>query len=178
MNQFPVHTSLARVVCVVCLHIGTSARADDMSCKPVRDAMLAMRGVKYDARIVTTMPGRKPIMGEEIYTRDATYHQVLGRWLKTPTSPQKELAGEKSIDADFAGCAHLGDEAVNGGAADVYTAHIVSKAPVPLTNDMKIWISRSHKLPLRIESDTSVLLLGKSHTSKHYGYGDIKPPAM
>lgn len=49
------------------------ARADDLSCNPVRDATLGMTAVKCDAKIVTTQPNRKPIVSEEIYTLDATH---------------------------------------------------------------------------------------------------------
>jgi hypothetical protein len=151
--------------------------ADDLACKPVRDAMLTLTGVKYDARIVTTMPGSKPIVGEVIYTLDATYQLLLGRWVKTTTSPQRQLEGERKLGATFTNCVRVGNEAVNAEPAAVYTAHTENRTLVPFTGTLKLWVSRKRGLPLRTEADSSVLLLGKSHTIKLYSYGNIRPPA-
>jgi hypothetical protein len=138
--------------------------------------MLAMTGVKYDARIVTTMPGRKPIVGEQIYTLDATWRQLLGRWIRTPTSPKNELDGEKKINATFMDCRHENDAAMSGEAVAVYTAKTRSFTLVPFTGDLKLWISRKRGVPLRSEANATVPLLGASHTVKTYRYDNIRPP--
>ena len=176
-KRFDKH-GLTLAVCGISLVLATGVRADDMPCKPVRNAMLAMTGVKYDAKIVTTMPNRKPIMNEEIYTLNATYHQLLGRWIKTPTSPQRELEGEKNIDSSFTDCHRLGGAAINGEAVIVYTAKTQNRTPVPFTGDLKLWVSVKSRVPLRSEANTAVPLLGKSHTVKTYNYDNVGPPRM
>ena len=168
--------SLRLTACGVSLVLAAGVHADDMSCKPVRDAMLAMTAVKYDAKIVTTQPNRKPIVNEEIYTLDATYHQLLGRWIKTPTSPQRELEGEKNIDSSFTDCHRLGDAAINGGVVRVYTAKTQNHTLVPFTGDLKLWVSVKSRVPLRSEANASIPLLGPSHTVKTYTYANVRPP--
>jgi hypothetical protein len=153
----------------------TSVQADDASCKPVRGAMLAKTAAKYDTKIVTTMPGRQPIIGEEVYTLDATWRQLLGRWIRTPTSPQKELDGEKSINATFTDCHREGDSTIGGEPVAIYAAKTRNATLVPFTGDLKVWVSRKG-LPLRTEANASVPLLGASHTVKSYTYNNIKPP--
>jgi hypothetical protein len=138
--------------------------------------MLAMTGVKYDARIVTTMPGRRPIVGEQIYTLDATWRQLLGRWIRTPTSPQNELEGEKKINATFLDCRHKNDAAMSGETVAVYTAKTRNFTLVPFTGDLKLWVSRKRGMPLRSEANATVPLLGASHTVKTYHYDNIREP--
>ena len=167
---------LTLAVCLVDLVLAVGARADDASCKPVRDAMLAMTAVKYDAKIVTTQPNRKPIVNEEIYTLDATYHQLLGRWIKMPTSPQRELEGEKNIDSSFTDCHRLGNAAINGEPVTIYIAKTQNRTLVPFTGDLKLWISVKTGVPLRSEANATIPLLGPSHTVKTYIYANIRRP--
>jgi hypothetical protein len=155
----------------------TAVHADDASCKPVRDAMLAKTTAKYDDKIVTTMPGRKPIVSEEIYTLDATWHLLLGRWIRTPTSPQKELDGEKGIRATFTGCRREGDSTIGGDPVAIYTAKTANLTLITFSGDLKVWVSRKNGLPLRTEANASVPILGRSHTVKSYRYDNIRPPA-
>ena len=178
MNKQFCKCGLMFAVCGVGLVFAAEVRADDASCKPVRDAMLAMTAVKYGAKIVTTQLNRKPIVNEEIYTLDATYHQLLGRWIKTPTSPQRELEGEKSIDSSFTDCHRLGGAAINGEAVTVYTAKTQNRTLVPFAGDLKLWISVKSRVPLRSEANASIPLLGSSHTVKTYTYANVRPPLM
>lgn len=169
-----------RSVCAAALVLAwqTQALADDLSCKPVRDAMLAMTGVKYDARIVTTMPGRTPIVGEQIYTLDATWRQPLGRWIRTSTSPQNELDGERRINATFSDCRHEDDAAMGGETVAVYTAKTRNFTLVPFTGDLKLWVSSKRGVPLRSEANATVPLLGASRTVKTYRYDNIRLPNL
>jgi hypothetical protein len=169
---------LAFVIAVAGMLPGANAWADDASCKPVRDAMLAMTRVKYDARIYTTMPSRKPIVGETIYTLDATWRQLLGRWIKTPTTPQEELEGEKSINATFTDCRHEGESSVNGEPEAIYMAKTRNLTLIAFSGDLKLWISKKHGVPLRSEANASVPLLGSSRTVKTYSYDNVRPPKM
>ncbi len=167
---------LILVACLIDLALAASTLADDASCKPVRDAMLAMTAVKYDAKIITTQPNRKPIVNEEIYTLDATYHQLLGRWIKMPTSPQRELEGEKNIDSSFTDCHRLGNAAINGEPVTIYVAKTLNRTLVPFTGALKLWISVKTGVPLRSEANATIPLLGPSHTVKTYTYANIRRP--
>ena len=178
MNKHFDKYGLTLAVCCVSLVFAAGVRADDTSCKPVRNAMLAMTAVKYDAKIVTTQPSRKPIVNEEIYTLDATYHQLLGRWIKMPTSPQRELEGEKNIDSSFTDCHRLGNAAINGEPVTIYIAKTQNRTLVPFTGDLKLWVSIKSRVPLRSEANAAIPLLGPSHTVKTYVYAGVRPPPM
>jgi hypothetical protein len=169
-------TGLALVFCTVGGVLRTGLRADDLSCKIVRDALLAMTAVKYDAKIVTTATGRAPIKNEEIYTLDATYHQVLQRWIKMPTSPARELVGEKKIDASFTGCHRLSDGTIDGEPVAIYAAKTNNRTLIAFSGDLKLWISLKRGMPLRSEANTAIPILGPSHTVKTYAYDNVRPP--
>jgi hypothetical protein len=157
--------------------ISPSVQADEAACKTLRDAMLAMTAVKYDAKILTTMPGRQAIVGEEIYTLDATYRQLLGRWLRTPTSPRKELDGEKGIIATFSDCHRQSSPMIGGEPVAIYRAKTTNLTLVPFSGDLTVWVSTKSGLPVRSEANASVPLLGASHTVKTYTYANVRAPS-
>ena len=167
---------VAFVVCAVGGALSFGVRADDVSCKVVRDAMFAMTTVKYDAKIVTTAAGRAPIENEEIYTLDATYHRLLGRWIKTPTSPARELAGEKNIDAAFTDCRRLSDGTIDHEPVVIYIAQTSNRTLISFTGDLKLWVSVKRGVPLRSEANSAIPILGASHTVKTYAYDNVRPP--
>ena len=169
-------TDLVFIVCAVGAVLSTGVRADDLSCRVVRGAMLAMTAVKYDAKIVTATAGRAPIENEEIYTLDATYHRLLGRWIKTPTSPARELAGEKNIDATFTDCRRRSDGTINREPFAIYTAKTSNRTLIAFAGNLKLWISVKRGVPLRSEANTAFPILGPSHTVKIYDYDNVRPP--
>ena len=178
MSKFVAKSGFAFVVCATGLLLVTAACADDASCKPVRDAMLATTATKYDANIVITVTGRAPIVSQTIYTLNATYHQVLRRWIKTPTSPARELAGEKNIDAMFTECRRLRDGTLSREPVAIYTAKTNNRTLVSFASDLKLWISVKRGVPLRSEANTAIPILGPSHTVKIYAYDNVRPPPI
>lgn len=142
----------------------------------MRDATYARMRVPYRSTIDTTQPNRKPIHGEEVYTLNMIYRQVLGRWIKTPTSPQKEIDGEKGIDATFSNCRHDGDSVLNGEPVTIYSATTRNVTLIPFTGDLKLWISKRHGIPVRSEANASIPVLGRSHTVKVFSYDNVSPP--
>ena len=89
-------------------------------------------GARYDGRadrhlqshikIETTQPGEAPIKSEEVYALNAYYKQVIGRWIKTATSPNDERAGEEKLDVGFTDCHKLPDATMANEPVSVYTA--------------------------------------------------------
>lgn len=103
---------------------------------------------------------------------------MLGRSIRTPTSPQRELEGEKNIDSSFADCHRPGDAAINGEPVAVYTAKTQNRTLVPFTGDLKLWASVKRRVPLRSEANAQIPMLGTSHTVKTYVYENIRSPKM
>ncbi|HEX4497373.1 MAG TPA: hypothetical protein VIE43_16990 [Thermoanaerobaculia bacterium] len=145
--------------------------ADDASCKPVVDALMAQAKASYHSTI--TANGKDG--GEEIYTTTAIYRGHGGHWTKIPATPQDRVEANKTVGASASHCRQVRVETVDGQLATVYTAHLQTQAPAS-TAEMQMWIGKASGLPLKVESD--VEMSGrKTHVSKHYAYGNVQAPA-
>jgi hypothetical protein len=167
LAPFPV---LAATILAVSL-AALPAQADDASCKPVVDAMMAQAKTSYRSSI--TANGRSG--GEEIYTTTAIYRGHGGHWVKIAATPQDRLDANRTVGASMSKCRQVRIETVDGQPATVYAAHAQTASPAT-TTEMQIWIGRSKGLPVKVESD--VEMSGrKTHVSKHYEYGNVQAPA-
>jgi hypothetical protein len=145
--------------------------ADDASCKPVIDALMAQAKASYRSSIKAD--GRDG--GEEIYTTAAIYRGHGGHWTKIPATPQDRVEANKTVGASASHCRQVRVETVDGQPATVYSAHLQTQAPAS-TTEMQMWIGKTNGLPLKVESD--VEMSGrKTHVSKQYAYGNVQAPA-
>lgn len=119
----------------------------------------------------------KPRQSELIFDGNAFYVLVTGRWKKSPMTVQgrREQEEENRKDAKNESCHYLGDEAVGGQGAAVYTAHAESDVG---TSDTKMWIAKGSGLLLKQEESVGG---GDSSQAEHfsirYDYADVHAPA-
>ncbi len=86
------------------------------------------------------------------------------------TRKETEADEEKTMT-----CRLVRDEAVNGEAAALYTAH---QQNPDVKSDSQIWISKSKGVPLKLEMDMDVGgAAGKSHRTMRYEYTNVQAPA-
>jgi len=168
---------LAVLVLTFCGSGMSHAIAEDAACTIIREATYARMRVLHRVIIDTTQPGRKPIHGQEIYLKTVQYRLLLGHWIKTATSPQQEIDGEKKLNATFSNCRKEGEGRINGQPAAIYSAKTRNLTLVPFNGDLRMWISRKTGLPLRSEANASIPFLGQSRTVKTYAYDNVRPPS-
>ncbi len=142
------------------------ANAQDAGCKLLYDA--AVLQARTPSHIYTTMTGPSGNLSTEtIATNDSIYMKIDNQWKKSSYSPQEEAKEAADKGRSYTNCQHVGDEAVNGEAAGVYTE--VNKES-EVTG--KVWISKKRGLPLKAD-----LTAGGRHISIRYEYDNIRPPA-
>jgi hypothetical protein len=64
-------------------------------------------------------------------------------------SPQQEIDGEKKLGTSFSDCRHEGDSAIRGEPVAIYSAETRNMTLVPVTGDLRLWISKKRGVPLR-----------------------------
>jgi hypothetical protein len=101
----------------------------------------------------------------------------LGHWVKSITSPQREIDGEKKLNATFSDCHKESDGVASGQPVAIYSAKTRNLTLVPFSGDLRMWISRRTGLPLRSEANASIPLLGQSRTIKVFSYDNVRAPA-
>jgi hypothetical protein len=165
----------------VALILGTLAYAADDGCKPVFEA-LDKAGVTASHMFSTgASESRKgaPDNGEVIRMggpAGAVYVMDGGKWNRIKTTAGEMLKmSQDSRNLTKHTCRYVRDEAVNGEAAAVYSAHSETE---DTKIDMTIRISKSKGLPLREDVEMDVGgAMGKSHKSVRYEYTNVRPPA-
>ena len=175
MSPFPrraVPSVLVLAAALLVSSIGVApAAADDASCKPILDALLAQARTAYRASI--TFNGTAG--GEEVYTTKAIYRGRDGHWTKIAATPEDRIAANHEVGAAMTNCHLVRADTLDGQAATVYSGHSQTVTPAS-TTEMQLWIGKSNGLPLQVDSDVS-MFGKKSHTSKHYSYGNVQAPA-
>jgi hypothetical protein len=154
-----------------------AAHAEDPVCKTVFDA--GETGMQTpNHQYVTQTGGTFGSTGhrsEIIHTIDASYVLVDGQWHRSrlDMKAMREQEQENRRNTKNARCAHVRDDAVDGEAAGVFSAHYESEyAKV----DALIWISSSSGLTLREELDMDAGELGKTHSSVRTRYAGVQAP--
>jgi hypothetical protein len=146
--------------------LGALANAQNADCKILYDA--AVLQARTPSHIYSTMTGSSGnVSMETISTNDSIYMKVGNQWKKSAYSPQEEAKEAADRGRSYTDCQHIGDEAVNGEAAGIYTE---VKKESEMTG--KVWISKKRGLPLKGDVTT-----GGGHISIRYDYDNIRPPA-
>lgn len=169
-------TVLGTLVLVLCGSL-SPAVAEESACNAIREATYARMRVPHRVISDTTMPERKPIHGQEVYLKTVRYQLLLGHWVKTVTSPQREIDGEKKLNATFSDCRLDRNSTIDGQPVAIYSAKTRNLTLIPVSGDLRIWVSRKTGLPLRSEAHASVPFLGQSLTIKVFSYDNIRAPA-
>lgn len=151
-----------------------SVHAQD-ECKKVLDAGERLTTTPHHA-YMTQVNGKKQELREDISVDGAIYIQVNGKWKKSPLTVQDRLKQqqENRATAKNTSCRHLRDEAVNGEAAEVYSAHGENEG---ITSDSLVWISKSKNQILREEEDIDESGT-KFHESVRYEYSNVAAPPV
>ncbi len=144
-------------------------------CKKVLDAGERLTTTPHHA-YMTQVNGKKQEVREEISVDGAIYVQVNGKWKKSPLTVQDLLKQqqENRATAKNMSCRHLRDEAVNGEAAEVYSAHAENEG---IASDSLVWISKSKNQILRQEDDIDETDT-KFHVSVRYEYTNVAAPPV
>jgi hypothetical protein len=125
-----------------------------------------------------TPTGPKAENSESITVDGVRYIMVRGKWTRSKVTLQETKAQEeenKKNAKDYT-CRFVRNEAVNGEAAALYSAHNVAEDS---TSDSQVWISKSRGLILKQEL---VLDSGgkdaKDRWSIRYEYSNVKAPQI
>ncbi len=169
---------LAALIAVACGSAPLArAQAD---CKVVFDASYKLRVTPhhgYTSHVTQVRNGQQVTdVLEDISVGGFMYIKVHGNWRKSPMNVQELLKQdeENRKNARNVSCHHLRDEAVNGEAAGVYSAHAETDN---VKSDSTVWISKSRGVILRQEEDVDVDG-NKSHMSLRFDYANISAPAV
>ena len=152
------------------------ARAQN-DCKFVFDAGDKVTMTPHHGYTTTTLQtGQKLSNGEAIFVGGVIYVRIHDQWKKSPMTVQdmQKQEQENRKETKNVSCRHVRDEAVNGEAAGVYSAHAETE---DMKTDSLIWISRSTGLILRQEEDLDSDS-NKSHVSVRYEYRNVSAPAV
>lgn len=175
INRIALFSALPAILACA-MSIGV-AHAEDPVCKLVFDA--GEKGAQVPNHQYLTQTGgtfgSTGRRSEIIHTADTSYILVGGQWHRSPLDikAMQEQEEENRRNTKNAHCAHVRDEAVDGEAAGVFSAHYESEyAKV----DALIWISRSSGLTLRHELDMDAGEMGKTHSSVRTKYSGIQAP--
>jgi hypothetical protein len=105
-----------------------------------------------------------------------TYLLDKGTWRRSPLTPQMQLdqMNENIANAKEFTCERVGDDAVGGEPAVVYTSHTVA-GNVAAT--ARLWVSKRSGLPLRNEEDVDTGDGDKRHISIRYEFTNVRAPA-
>lgn len=147
----------------------------DPACKPILDAN--HKTLDTANHMYTDMgggDGKKPT-GEMITINGDRYVLINGKWTKSrmTVAATKEQEAENIKNAKVLSCTRVGDDAVGGEAATVYTEHSQND---DTKSDGKIWVSKSRGVILKEEIDLDSGDSGKQHISLRYEYGNVKAP--
>ncbi|HEY2819828.1 MAG TPA: hypothetical protein VGJ06_02200 [Candidatus Acidoferrum sp.] len=147
----------------------------DPACKPVLDAN--HKTLDTANHMYTDMggaDGKKPT-GEMITINGDRYVLISGKWTKSrmTVAATKEQEAENIKNAKVLSCTRVGDDAVSGEAATVYTEHSQND---DTKSDGKIWVSKSRGVILKEEIDLDSGEARKQHISLRYEYGNVKAP--
>jgi hypothetical protein len=154
-----------------------SAPAECKAVYNAADKLLAVPHHVYMTEIAAFTNG-EPRQSELIFVGGVSYVRVSGRWTKSPLTVEqsRQQEAENRKTATNQSCRHLRDEAVNGEAAALYTAHAENAGE---GSDTQVWISKSRGLILKQEEDFGdVGAKDKTHMSIRYDYGNIQAPKM
>jgi hypothetical protein len=155
----------------------TAARADDVACKPVMDAMVKYLTTPSHAFVTTTglATGGKPVKSETISTGTTQFFMFEGKWKRSRVTVQDLLDIEKD-NAKRAKCHIVRAESVASEPATLFAVHIDADVG---NADEQLWISRRSGLPLRMDVDVRVD--GDkvaNHSSETMTYGNIQAPQV
>jgi hypothetical protein len=176
-SPYRTHALLAVAVILASFAAGSAplARAQDQ-CKVVFDAGEKLTATPHHGYMTRTAAGGSSETNEDISVDGAIYVQIHGKWRKSPLTvkQRQEQEQENRKDAKNTSCHYLRDEAVNGEAASVYSAHAETEG---LKSDSLVWISKRKGLVLRQEEDLD-MDGDKSHVSAHYQYDKVTAPSV
>ena len=168
-------------ICLIAFLAAAPAFSADATCTTVFAAakkLLITPAHGYSTKTVAQSPNQ-PEQSEIIYsggTSGAIFIKMKGRWIHSRmTAAQMLQQEEENIRDSKTSCRYLRDESVGGEAAAVYSTHSENDG---IIGDATIWIGKSRGLPLKEEIDTDVGggPSGKTHSSEHFDYSNVRPP--
>ena len=113
---------------------------------------------------------------ETIYLGTSAFAKLRGKWQRSQWTAQRMIKQEQEDrqTGNFT-CQYLGDEAVNGERAAVYSTHSERDK---VKSDGEIWISKRRGLPLRYDFDVEMTngVTSKNHVSTRYEYSNVRAP--
>jgi hypothetical protein len=160
------------------LPLAASAQTVSPACKPVLDANMKEISTPHHSYQTEKNPakGTQTTTGELITTATESFLLYKGKWMKSPMTPQNNIAQMKENlrDTKVYECKKLPDASVNGVSTAVYSAH--SENDMAKT-DAQLWVAKSTGLILREEIDMDTGDAGgKRHISLRFDYTNVQPP--
>ena len=172
---------MTRLFVILLVAVGGVRRAPgaDAACQPVTEAYKKLTATpvhEYMSESAEYTAG-KTGTSELVYVNHLTFIQVGGRWRVSPMS-EKDRQGMRDAANDpkrSVTCKLIGDQAVSGEAAVMYSIH---QQTTEDQIDTRVWVSRTRGLPLKDERDVNVGgMAGKSHRATRYDYANVQAPA-
>jgi hypothetical protein len=159
---------LACIACVL-MNFAAPARAD-ASCNAVYDAGIKQMKTPHHVFTSRSAHGRTAAStSETIFAGGVIYVQMHSQWQRSPITAEAMLQHAKEKregDSSDETCRPLGDEAVEGMAAAVYSLHNDAGA------DSKLWVAKANGLLLR----QIITLPDGSSIDNRYDYANVQAP--
>lgn len=153
-----------------------AAFGGDSTCKYLADANARIYTIPAHLYQTDTYAG-KTRTSELIFINNKSYLEISGQWRANPMSPAKMAEIRKETEDEETKtmtCRVVREEAVNGEAATLYSAHQESPDG---KRDSQIWISKSRGVPLKLEMDMDGGASGRKHRNIRYEYANVQVPA-
>lgn len=175
MNHFRILiTSISLLLAVMSLNAVRTAAAE--SCQPVFDALMKVATTSSHSYTTSTpLGGGNSTEAETIFANGQKYIRARGKWMRLPVTSQEVVEEEKEKEQQGKStCQVLQSESLNGEVATVYSVH---REYNEVTEDGKMWISKSTGLLLRAEEDFDNRgNRVKDHRSTRFEYSNVRPP--
>lgn len=178
MKSHGVFSNLAGLTLLAAALCWSAASSAQDSCQPIFDALtkiVTSPSHSYNTSTAAFQDHGQPRESETIYVDGKIFTRVRGQWLHSKMTPAEVLEQEKENRQNAkASCQAVRSDSVNGEAVTVYSIH---SATGGASEAGQLWISKSTGRLLREEHDRDFGGdVGKSHTSSHYDYSNVRPP--
>ncbi|HTR64451.1 MAG TPA: hypothetical protein VMH85_01675 [Terriglobales bacterium] len=180
----PIRPFALKVAAAAGLAVLTSVVAVPVLAQPACEAVFAAADKLntvpnhiYETTVAAYTNG-KPQSSEVVAVGGALYVFTHGKWMKVPMSvdDRRKQEIENRKNAKNTSCHLVREEAVNGEAANLYSAHSETEDDKV---DSQVWISKRSGLILKQELDVdSGGGIGKSHSSVRYEYKNVTAPNL
>lgn len=171
MKSNHVRLSIVMIAAACAPLVFTAPAHADASCNPVYDAGIKQMQTPHHVLTNRSAHGNTAAStAETTFADGVVYTRLHGQWQRSQMTAAEMLQraqDKRREESSDETCRALGDEAVDGETATVYTLHNDAGA------DSRLWVLKANGLLLR----QSITLPDGSLVDSRYDYTNVAPPA-